>query len=281
MHYGELFYPVLSLLKLDYADYLEILFFSTVIYYISLWLKKDTQKNLMEIFLAYYGVILFSWLASLPTILFFLLFTSPIAFILFLLFHQDSIQKNFVTLHTIKPIQKNNQDTWLEILFRTLLQASALNKKVTVIIERRQSLAAYLESATFLNLDISSDALLMLINSSLFDDSKLCWLNDSGILVSINASYKNEMIQYTTLPDHLSRENQLAMLYCAKTDAVIIQLHAITKTCSIWANSAVIHDLTLAHGLQITKKYIRRTSDKDENYDSWTSTKVNQIQSQS
>jgi hypothetical protein len=28
------------------ADILEILFFSTAIYYLSLWLKKDKQKNL-------------------------------------------------------------------------------------------------------------------------------------------------------------------------------------------------------------------------------------------
>ena len=89
MDYAEFFNPFLALLKLEYSDYLEILFFSTIIYYLCLWLKKDRHKNLLGMFLSYYSLILISFMAHLQTIFIFLIYLSPVIAVLFIFFHQN------------------------------------------------------------------------------------------------------------------------------------------------------------------------------------------------
>lgn len=281
MDYHEFFYPFWALLRLEYTDFIEIGFFSTIIYYLCLWLKKDTQKNLLGMFLTYYSIIILSFMTNLQTIFIFLIYLSPLIGMLFIIFHQESMQRNFLTFFTVKPPQKNTSTDWLEILFRTLMQAFTIDKELTIIIERTQSLANYIATPSFLNLDLRSDALLMLIHSDLFDDSKLCWINDKGVLVAINATYNIENNSIPLQNVKLSTTDQRALLYCSKTDALIIQMHKKNKLCSLWVNNNVVHDLTLPQGLQITKKYIQVTDNTGDSHNAWIDKKNNNLQPQS
>src|SRR3990170_8108111 len=83
---------------LTWRDVLEILFFSSIFYFISCWLKKDKQKNLVGIFQLYIFSIVATYLLDLATINMVLFMYTPSIIMIFILIHQRTLQKNFVGL---------------------------------------------------------------------------------------------------------------------------------------------------------------------------------------
>src|SRR4051812_25368586 len=121
--------------SIELADYIEILFFSLVIYYFLLWLKKDTQKNLVIIFYGYFTITILSHYAYLPTITYLLCAAAPIALIIFIVLHQETLQRNFVMLKKVTaPVDINNN--WVDELIKSSITALHSNKEFIGIIER-------------------------------------------------------------------------------------------------------------------------------------------------
>ena len=127
-----------------WRDPLEILFFITIFYFFSLWLKKDRQKNLLFYFYCYCCVIIIAFYAQLPTLSTMLFLSAPVALMLFILVHQETLQKNFISLKNASAPKILPTD-WLEELLRTCLVAINNNKEVLCVIEHRNNLETFLE----------------------------------------------------------------------------------------------------------------------------------------
>ncbi len=91
---------------INWRDCLEIIFFASLFYYLTLWLKKDKTKNLLPYFYGYCLITFCAYMLELTTVTSLLFLFTPAAVMLFILMHQDTLQRNIVALKhiTVKPV---------------------------------------------------------------------------------------------------------------------------------------------------------------------------------
>ena len=235
---------------------LEILFFVIIIYYFSLWLKKDRQKNLLPYFYVYCFLTLFSYTAQLTTISYFLFLFAPVALMLFALVHQEILQRNFIALSNIVP-ETHVQSQWPETLIRSCLVAINNNKKIYCVIEKKDSLQDFIDSELTIHSNLDQTLFKILQESDIFDEKKMIWLNTHGKIIGINASCKKNIIQDFTNTDekNITTCKQNALLLSLKTDALFFRITPYKRTFDIIFNGKVIDNVKASNALNIIKKY--------------------------
>lgn len=244
-----------------WQDVAELLFFSSIIYYFSLWLKKDKQKNLLLYFYSYCGIALGMHHMQLPTATFFILLSAPAALMLFILVHQESLQKNFVMLRSIKPAHIV-QDNWIEILIRNCLIAANNNKKVYCAIEHSDSLSTLIHNQLAINADVHMNLLSMILESDSYDQEKFLWLNTRGKLLAINASW-DSVIDSSWIDTSQQTSNQWhheALFFTQKTDAIIVAISPTNRLFTIITQGKIFNDITGPHALKTIEKHIGTTT---------------------
>lgn len=236
-------------------DLVEITFFSVILYHFSLWLRKDRQKNLLGYFYCYLGVVLGSHYASLQTLHTFLVITAPIAIVLFIIAHQEILQRNFVALATIVPAHRNElADDWLEVLMRSCLVAASHNKQLSCVIENYDSLEPFITTEYALNIPIKKSVLDLTFESLLFDPEKMLWTNSQGTLHGINAAWSN--IGSNNWAEH-------ALFISTKTDAVIFTVSPTTRNFTIFVAGNTYSHISALHALTTLKKYIHKNQKRE------------------
>jgi hypothetical protein len=244
-----------------WQDIVEILFISSFFYYFSVWLSQDKQKPLLLIFYGYCITLLIADYAHLPTISTLLLVFLPIACTVFLIIHQNTLQKNFVSLHALTPLQKPSGD-WIETLIRTGLTAASDNKSFTCIIEKKQSGETVLTSSYFLNAPLSLPLLRIITTSTLYNPEHMLWIDTHARVHSFNALWKK-----TSVTEWLSQEVQEqepwlreALFFTTKTDALFIKLIPATRTFTLIAHGKVIQNALAQHAFSTIRTYFGYTS---------------------
>lgn len=231
-----------------WRDITEILFFTAIIYYFSLWLRKDRQKNLLGYFYSYIILILASHHAQLSTMNTVLLICAPIAFVLFIITHQEILQRNFVALRNIVPAHRNDQTgDWLEALMRSCLVAASNNKNLSCIIENYDSLEHFILTEQQLNIPIKKNVLDLIFESAVFDATRMVWTNAHGTILAINA----ELITTDN-----SNWLQQAVFITTKTDAILFNVSPTTRNFTIIASGQIYNNITALHALSTIKKYL-------------------------
>jgi hypothetical protein len=232
----------------------EILFFSSLFYQISMWLKRDRHHNLL---VYWYSYCLFGFTAhylQLNTISSVLFFFTPAIIMLFLMMHQEQLQKNFVALRALTPARVSAPD-WLEQLIRSCLVAVNNNKSLICVIERKDSLQDFLSTPFMFNAELHSATLDMLITGSAYNDSTFLWLNDNGLLRGINARWNNDEIG-----SHNSSELPAwqydALFFTAKTDAITLGIDRKSRTFTIITRGKRFENIAAHHALKFVKKLI-------------------------
>jgi len=235
---------------------LELLFFFAIIYYFSLWLKRDRQKNLLPYFYVYCFLTLCSHTVQLTTISYFLFLFAPVALMLFALVHQEILQRNFVALNNIVPVT-HIQSQWPEALIRSCLVTINNNKKVYCVIEKKDSLQDFIEAQLTLHANLDQTLFKILQESNIFDEKKMVWLNTHGKLIGINASCKKNILQDLTNMDekNITTWKQNALLLSIKTDALFFRITPYKRTFDIIFNGKVIDNVKANNALNIIKKY--------------------------
>lgn len=243
-------------------DFIEIIAFSIGIYYFSLWLKKDRQKNLLFSFYGYCAIIIGCYYTSLPTLTLFLFITCPIAFMLFILFHQDLLQKNFIALAAINATTPEQENDWLETIIRACLVAINNNKTVYGVIEHRDSLASMLTTAMPLYADIQKNVLAMALESSSYDQEKLLWLTAQGKLLGINTTWNSNPADVVASNGitTLALWQQEALFFTHKTDAIVFSINPTSRTFTLIAQGKIVEHVNAAHALISIKKFLSTTS---------------------
>jgi hypothetical protein len=243
-----------------WADVIEILFFSSLIYATSLWLKKDRQKPLLLYFYGYCTLVLVSYYAQLSTMSTFLFWAAPATSMLFILMHQDILQKRVIALKKHIPAQRAEQEDWLENLFRSCLLA--LNKKNTTlscVIEHTDSLHQFLTTPLLLEVPLQENLLDLLFASNAYDTNKILWISAPAHIRGINASWKMilEKEWLSTDVENLPVALQHALFFTSKTDAVGFSLDPETRTINLVIQGKLYEKISTQHALMIVKKYLR------------------------
>ncbi|MBA3752183.1 hypothetical protein H0X06_05345, partial [Candidatus Dependentiae bacterium] len=103
-----------------YRDTIEVLLISLIIYYILLWLKRDTEKNLLGGIYIYSALFFTVHYFDLHVLRFLLFASSPLVALFFIIIHQETLQKNFVKL-SVKPADLLEQNHWIDELMQCCL----------------------------------------------------------------------------------------------------------------------------------------------------------------
>lgn len=247
-------YLINQILFLTWRDAVEILFFAAVFYYLIIWLKKDREKRLLPYLYGYCALTFFSHVLQLSTITFCLFIFSPTIIMLFMLMHQETLQRNMIALKNITAHTPAFQD-WLSCIMRTTLKAVHDTKSMLILIEHTDALVGFLKTQYLVNSIITNDTLTMLVENGLCDAHQMLWINTDGTIRGIRASWKASWH-----PNTYSNTDEWiddAIAYTTKTDALIIQSNAQTQTYTIACNGTVTHHLTVYQAEQLIRKQIQ------------------------
>lgn len=230
-------------------DCIEIILFSCFIYAFSTWLKTDKNNNLLPYFFCYCILSIAAWMTNLQTITSFLFTYAPIALLIFIVIHERTLQRNFVTLCNPQPYKEKEQHDWLDIILRSTLSSINNNKAVTIIIEHNDSLSSFLISPFFINATLTKELLDIILASTDYDQQKMIWISTNGIIRSINTTWVST--KHHNTPD--------AFIYSTHTDMIVFHTTPLTRTSTLILDGKEFSSLS-AHNLRtLIKKQITPT----------------------
>ena len=249
VHYGSLLFSFVT-----WRDMLEIIIVATFFYYSALWLKKDPDKNLLAYF---YGYLLFIFAAhslQLTTLTSLLFLFSPAVAMLFMLMHQQVLQRNFVSLKNITLATKTSSPDWLSTIMKATLTMLTHNKDIIILIEHTDALSPYLQIPEALDVPIT-DGLVALLFNRVYSPEYLCWISSSGMVRGINVSFKASWhpSSYQTQTAWIDD----AVAYTTKTDAVILFANAEQHHYSVAHHGTIKQGLMMEQAHKLIKKLIK------------------------
>ncbi len=258
---------ILSIFK----SFVEVLTLSSFFYWLSVWLARDTQKNLLWYFYGYCLFFLLSYGLNITVIATSLLYISPLLFILMIIIHQDILQKNFVSFQKKLPAQAPSQE-WVEELARSALYALNKNKTFLCIIEHTMDIKPFLKLEYAFATPLNTNLLNFLLESSLFDENRAIVCDTQGKLLGVNGAWK---IHQAHSADHKND----ALLITGKLDAIVIKGNPQTRTFDLTSGGIIQEKLSSHHLIHTIKMRIGgTTSIPGDTYEYHTKTSVNHQQ---
>jgi len=239
------------LYDLGWRDVVEIVFFSLIVYGLQLWLSHDTQKPLLGYWYTYCGLWIGASFLNLSTITLALLVLLPAAITLFVLIHQRTLQKNYLSLRTVHA-QYPSPDNWLDVLMQTALININRNTSLYAVIEHQDSLETMLTTPLPLHAILKKELLVLLLDSITLDNEKYVWVTTQGLIRGINATWSSHTDAINT-PKSLSEWQQDALFFTALTDAIVLHANCADRTFTIVAKGTIVENMT-AHNAQ---RYIK------------------------
>ncbi len=232
----------------------EVIFFAALFYYTVSWLSADKRKNLVLWFYGYCAAAFGAHILHLPTMAQFLFLFAPAAIMIFVLFHQDTLQRNFIVAKNITPARPTND--WLGDLMGVFLSTVSKNKPVICVIEKTDALCTLLASPLTFNTPIQKNLLEILLNSTAFESQKMIWINHHGQLMALNASwhqlddewFKSEM-------GDTQAWKQDAILLTNKTDALVFKISP-NRMVDLVAQHKMIEQVSINEALLVIKQYL-------------------------
>lgn len=239
---------------------LEICIFSVLFYKTSLFLKRDRSKNLLPYFYGYCSIAALAYFIQLTTLSYFMIIFAPAAVCLFVLFHQETLQRNFVALKKMVQPQAPFADS-LELLMRCMLIAMNRKQEVTVLIEHTDNVDEFVECAFKINSPLNYELLQLLLESPSIDAKKMLWITHTGTIRGINAAWHDAITARSALgATQLLTARELAEWYTGKTDCVVIELDPVARNFAVSAHGSTKAQLTSHHVLQIVKRHSMNTN---------------------
>ncbi len=244
-----------------WQDGVEILLISVLFYYLSLWLSQDKQKPLLSLFYGYSSALIIAEYSNLVTISTLLLLFLPIMFVTFLIIHQNTLQKNFISLHTITPSKKPSAD-WIETLVRAGLTAASDNKTFTIIIEKKDALETIVTSQHTLNAPLSLELIRLITTSPLYKSEQMLWIDTYARIHAFNALWQKNSVTEWLSQEVQEQESWLreALFFTKKTDALFIKLIPSTRTFTLIAHGKIVQHALAHHAFNAIRTYLGYTT---------------------
>lgn len=250
---------------IPYRDILEILFFASAIYYIQLWLKRDTQRNLILGFYTYCALFFASYYADLPVLRFVLFVFAPAIAMLFIILHQETLQKNFISL--TKPVRIDLETTnWIDELVMCCLTALNKHKDAILVLERNDSLKSLIQAPYFIYAELKKDVFDILLEKQLPGNRNMIWINQQGKIVSINSAWKTQIDEEWVAQDaeHLHVWKQQALYITGKTDALVLKINPLSRSFDVIINGDIIENMKAETVTVYLKKRLLNTDSGKE-----------------
>lgn len=246
-----------------YQDYIEVTLFILATYKTLTWLKQDHTKQLVLGSYAYFCTLSLSYYFSCTILFSTLLVLTPALIAFAIIIHQKQLQRNFIlpSKKYVTP-QAIPHKNWFNILIQSCLQVSHQQKHITCIIERTDHLFALLQAPFVLQLPIQQDITKLILSSNSVNNDSILWINQSGIMHSINVVWKPLLIEETFISDQTKQSvinHEAATLLTAKTDALVFEINASTNTHTIWYQGKCMQNTTVQELLLFVKEVLRFT----------------------
>lgn len=244
-----------TLRTLPYKDFIEILFFASVVYPILLWLRKDEQKNLLTIFYGYCFLFFTAHYADLPVIRFALFLTAPLIAIIFIIMHQETLQKNFVMLAKATA-RTDSPDHWIDELMKCCLMALNRHKEIVLVIERNDQLKSLIHAPYFIYAELKKDVFDILLEKHIPGNDYMIWINQQGKLVAINCTWRTHLDEAWISKDaqnmHLWKQH--ALFITSRTDALMFKVNPLTRSFDLVLTGKLSEALNAEQAASFIKK---------------------------
>jgi len=259
---------------LSWRDGIEILFFSSLLYFLLRWLAQDSQKFLLGYAASYTAILIGTHILALPNVTIFLLLGTPVALLLLLSIHQQTLQKNFVALRNTYQTHQKLSD-WIAHFMRSGLYALHHNHTVTYIIEKQDNLNTFLNSKFIFNIPLEAPILDVICASSNFNNEQPIWLTQSGTIIAINSEYNIDIDSVWLAQEvhELTSTEQQALTLTHKTDALVVFTNPKNRTFTLMVHGKYLPNVSTQQTRALLNKYlIANPSEqpqgafKDENY---------------
>lgn len=242
-----------------WIDLIEIFFFTSTIYFFSLWLKKDQQKNLVPAFYFFCSTIIFSYALDMHNLNNFLIIFMPTILMLFILVHQNTLQKNFIMIKNANlPKIKNND--WFDPFMRHCLSLINQNKQIICAIEGKDNLEELLINQININTQINKEIIDLAINSTIFNQNEIIHINYQGNLIGLNSAWNTKNHTFYVAEDTQDIESwkQDSLLLSSKTDVLIFKICPKKRMVDIIAQGKIIENLAIAAAIKVIQEYINK-----------------------
>lgn len=236
-----------------WRDAAEVFFFALMFYSLTRWLATDNEKNLLPYFYGYCLVSLLSYSFELPTITYCLFLFSPAVIVLFMLLHQETLQRNMIALKNITAPAPAARD-WLELFLRNVLKALHQNKSMLLLIEHTDAVDPYLKVAFPLEAQITQGIFNLIIEKELYDPISMLWIKSDGTIRGLNATWKASCHPEKYIDENAWIEDAIA--YTSKTDALLVYLDPKNHCCTIALEGTLYKNLSIDQTAQLIKKQI-------------------------
>lgn len=196
---------------------IELLFFVSIAYAIITLLAKDKRCNMVGYFALYLIALTLTHECSLFTIHHFLYWMSPCFAVLFIIFQQEQLQKNFVTItHTNTDRTLKHTSNFITTSLQIGLHNSLNNKKSFFIIEGNEDLSILMDTEVPLHIPLHKQVIECICDSILYNDNLSIWTHYTGIIKGINS----QLIQHNTMHyDILLKKTDCFIISCNEQGA--------------------------------------------------------------
>ncbi|MBN2267006.1 MAG: hypothetical protein JW725_01545 [Candidatus Babeliaceae bacterium] len=258
MNWLSLFSSLIDTLShFNWRDLIEIGAFSTAMYAIIRLLAQDKQKRLLFWFYGFYASFFISFYFGISGLTITLALSAPAIAMLFIVFHQQTLQKNFITLASLTPLPEHTEK-WLPELIQATLQAVNVNKSSFIIIERSQSIGDMVSGGCTLNAPITLETLELLLHATPESYPFILWVNQVGkikaykptIILPYENSWTSEEIQ---LMDQLVQDGGIIS---TKSDALAFSLSAHTRFFTLTVDGKLFERLSASSLLSALNRYV-------------------------
>ena len=240
---------------LPYRDIIEVLFFASAIYYIQLWLKKDKTRNLILGFYIYCALFCASYYADLPVLRFVLFVFAPAIAMLFIILHQETLQKNFITLsRPARPLQEKSD--WIDELIMCSLTALNKHKDIILVLERNDTLKSLIHAPYFIYAELKRDIFDILLEKQMAGNDYMIWINQQGKIVSINSSWRTQLDEewISEEAEHMHVWKQQACYITGRTDTLVLKINPLSRNFDVVTQGGITESMN-AEALTI---YLRK-----------------------
>jgi DNA integrity scanning protein DisA with diadenylate cyclase activity len=249
---------------LPYRDIVEILFFAGAIYYIQLWLKKDSQRNLLLGFYMYCALFCASYYAELPVLQFILFVFAPAITMLFIILHQETLQKNFITLSN-PAVPYKEQNTWIDELIKCTLTALNKHKDIIIILERNDPLKNLIHAPYFIYAELKKDVFEILLEKQAPGNDYMMWINQQGKIVSINSGWKTQLDEewISQEIEHMHVWKQQALYISSRTDAIALKINPVSRSFDVVSHGRIVEGMSADAITTYLKKQLLQGAKKE------------------
>jgi hypothetical protein len=235
---------------LSWRDGVEILFFATLFYFVLRWLYKHRLSPLAHYAIAYCALVIGAHQLQLSCIAHFLIEYGPVIVMLFIVFHEHILQKNFVIL-TRSALQSAQCNTWPEIIVRLSLHRGSNNASTICIVDKQAQATPFLVSPSAINAYLTQELADILTNHNHLG---MIWLDAStGKLHTTQAQWNTYAQPGATSTSHAEWYSH-ALALTSTTDTIVFCIGSHQSSFTFFAKGKIQHNVPAHQLLSLLRK---------------------------